>query len=75
MGWIVYQPGVDVCGPGFDEVGEAEGEVPESDDGVGAHHVVGGLLKQGEEQRQVSLTELRTVNRTARISYTSFINC
>ena len=46
--------------PRFDEVGEAEGEIAERYDRVGSDDWVRRLLKNGEQELEVRLAELRT---------------
>ena len=53
-------PGVEVLGPGLQDVGEANDEVPQGDDGVGADHGQRWTLQHGEEQTRVLVTHRRT---------------
>jgi len=53
-------PGVEVLGPGLQDVGEADDEVSQGDDGVGADHRQWRALQHGEQQARVLVAHRRT---------------
>ena len=56
--WALH--GIEVLGPGLQDVGEADDEVPQGDDGVGADHGQRRALQHGEQQTRVVVADRRT---------------
>ena len=69
----MHIPGIEVWGPGLDEVGEPECEVSQGDDGVGPDDGTRRLLKNGKQQLQILLTELRAETTHLTITATRLI--